>query len=118
LTRFAHCFGDLANRLRSGSFTEYGIAHCTGDEVAVVLVLQLAQALVSDGELALPERFDKLLAPCGEEDEDFSSAHDVLTADADVELLWDMSLDGVENDTSPELRYVNLHPRDWFLPFG
>ena len=30
-----------------------------------------------------------------------TTAHDVLTADADVELLWDMSFDGIEDAPSP-----------------
>src|SRR4051794_2621802 len=118
MIRFSQCFEDLAERLKTGAFTDYGIAQCTGDEVAVVLVLQLADCLVKDGELALPDKFDEFLPGCGERDEDFSGAHDVLTADADVELLWDMSMDGIENDTSTEMRFVNLHPRDWFLPFA
>lgn len=118
LTRFARCFKDVADRLQAGMFSDHGVAHCTGDEVAVFFTLRLAADLVEDGELPLPPNFDELLPPCGRHDRDFSFAHDVLTADADVEVLWDLSLDGIENDRTSPMRYVNLHPRDWFLPFA
>lgn len=111
LARFARCFGDVADRLQTGRFADHGVTNCTGDEVAVVILLQFAAGLVGDGELLLPENFDELLPPCGDDDEDFSHARDFLTADADVELLWDMSMDGIENESPTEMRFVNLHPQ-------
>ena len=118
LDRFAYCFKDIAERLAAGRFSDTGVTNCTGDEVAVWLTIALARDLVSDGELALPADFDDRLPPCGEGDEDFDLVSDVLAADDDVTRLWDPASDGIEDEDSPETRFVNLHPRRWFLPFN
>src|SRR5262245_49402751 len=49
LTRFAQCFSDVASRLARAEFSDYGVAACTGDEVAALMVVELARALLSDG---------------------------------------------------------------------
>lgn len=117
LTRFAQSFGDIAQRLRAGTFTDYGVTTCTGDEVAVLLTIELAADLVADGEVYLPADFDMVMPSCGDDDTDFDLAADVLSADDDVRVLWDPAQDGVELDPQNLRRYVNLHPRDWLLPF-
>jgi hypothetical protein len=53
-----------------------------------------------------------------DEDADFGMFHELMTEDVDIELLWDMSLDGVEGASPPDIRRpVNLEFNRWFLPF-
>jgi hypothetical protein len=117
LARFAQCFGDIASRLRSGQFGDYGITNCTGDEVAVSITLTYARDLVADGEIYTPPQFNELLPSCGDDDIDFDLASCMVSADDDVEALWDPARDGIEIDPDSTNRYVNLHPLRWFLPF-
>lgn len=45
---------------------------------------------------------------------------DLLFVDHDVLLLFEPSLDGIEGEEASLgawVEMVNLHPRDWFLPF-
>ena len=116
LTRFVSCFETLAIRLGAGLATEQ-LAWCTAEEMALHMVIDVAEASVDYGMVptlrGLPRR--------GEEDTDFDWAREVLFRDHDVLMLFNVSLDGIEDDSS-ELaeyyRFANLHPRDWFLPFA
>ena len=116
LTRFVSCFETLAVRLGAGLATEQ-LAWCTAEEMALHMVIDVAEASVDYGMVptlrGLPRR--------GEEDTDFDWAREVLFRDHDVLMLFNVSLDGIEDDSS-ELaeyyRFANLHPRDWFLPFA
>ncbi len=54
-------------------------------------------------------------------DDDFEWARDVLFRDHDVLLLFDPTLDGVddpESELHQRFRFANLHPSRWFLPFA
>ena len=45
----------------------------------------------------------------------------MLFRDHDVLMLFNASLDGIEDDSneiSDEFRFANLHPRDWFVTFS
>ena len=56
-----------------------------------------------------------------ERDDDSDLARELLFPDDDVLLLFDASLDGIEDPQSQlaEHRlFANLHPRVWFLPFA
>ena len=118
LTRFARCFDDLAQRIAYPGGAEV-LTACTGDEVALDHVLELARGAYLDGtELdMIGELFDKLpVSP--ELDDDFDFYADVLFLDRDFELLWQPELDGIEGDEPAEaLCLVNLKPDRWFLPF-
>jgi hypothetical protein len=69
-----------------------------------------------DDAAVVPPNFDSY--PLNEEDADVDWWREVLLQDLDVLMLFDPSLDGVEDsDVSRELRLINLHPTQWFLPF-
>ena len=119
LARFADCFDTIVDRLASGDVTYPGIAKCTGEEMAVHLTIDLAEAFVHDGELD-DDAFARALPSAGAHDHDFEGARDALLPDHDVLALFDPSLDGIEDSDAPEnvqYRLVNLHPRRWFEPF-
>jgi len=53
-------------------------------------------------------------------DFDWSAASDLLFQDHDVLMLFDDSLDGIEDggsDVNQAMGMVNLAPLDWFTPF-
>ena len=56
----------------------------------------------------------------GENDVDFDRARDMLFRDHDVRLLYNASMDGIENDADyiAQRGIAYIHPRDWFRPFG
>ena len=84
--------------------------------MALHLVIDSAEAGVSDDAIPL----DDSLPADPERDRDFEWAREVLFRDHDVLLLFNPSLDGIEdNDSDLSLRHMfaNLHPRRWFLPF-
>ncbi|MEX2548446.1 MAG: hypothetical protein WD830_11780 [Chloroflexota bacterium] len=119
LERFIDCFEAVADRLGAGEVTYPGLAKCTGEEMALHLVIELAEAFTNDGVFAddlMAHRLPALGAP----DSDFEAARDSLLPDHDVLALFDLALDGIEDSDAPEnaqYRTVNLHPRKWFDPF-
>jgi hypothetical protein len=116
LARFVSCFETLAVRLGTGLVSEQ-LASCTAEEMALHMVIDCAEASVAEGTAPTPQRLPRR----GAEDTDFDWAREVLFRDHDVLMLFNVSLDGIEDDTS-ELaeyyRFANLHPRDWFIPFA
>ncbi len=85
--------------------------------MALHLVIDCAEGLAK-GEI---EVMDQSLPDDPDRDTDFESTREVLFRDHDVLLLFNTSLDGIE-DTDSEVsgyyRFANLHPRRWFLPFA
>lgn len=116
LARFVSCFEALAVRLGAGLASEQ-LASCTAEEMALHMVIDFAEASVADGMASIPQKLPRR----GAADTDFEWAREVLFRDHDVLMLFNASLDGIEDDSS-ELaeyyRFANLHPRDWFLPFA
>lgn len=116
LARFVSCFETLAVRLGAGLASEQ-LASCTAEEMALHMVIDFAEASVADDMAPIPQKLPRR----GAADTDFEWAREVLFRDHDVLMLFDASLDGIEDD-SGELaeyyRFANLHPRDWFLPFA
>ena len=47
------------------------------------------------------------------------TTYEYLGQDHDVEMLWDMALDGIESDESATelLSLAHLHPSEWFVTF-
>ena len=108
---FAARFEVLAQRIGAGLQEPTDIATCTADEVALHMVVDRAEELEDEGFFhggwidALEQQ----------DDDDFVSAKDMLFMDFDVLLLFDPSLDGVEDPDSEGYqveRFENLHPRD------
>jgi hypothetical protein len=116
MRRFVSRFDALAARLARGGFASEQLASCTAEEMALHLVIELAEGFVADGVSPTHEH----VPAHGEDDTDFELAREMLFRDHDVLLLFNASLDGIEdesNDLQGELRFANLHPNDWFVTF-
>lgn len=119
LERFTECFESLAGRLAAGE-GDPDLATCTGEEMALHLVINWAESLSRDGMLD-DDPAAEVPAAQGAQDFDFNLAREVLFRDHDVLALFDPNLDGIEDPDDPVNRQhtlVNLHPREWFIPFG
>jgi hypothetical protein len=117
MERFVHCFDDIAARLGDGRSDPIRLTTCTGEEMALHVVIDHAEDWSNDGVRSTPES----LPEDSERDDDFESARDVLFRDHDVLLLFDPALDGVddpESELDQRFRFANLHPSRWFLPFA
>jgi len=80
-------------------------------------VIDLAEDFAADGMFPIQDH----LPAHGEADTDFESGREVLFCDHDVLMLFNASLDGIEDDSnqiSEDFRFANLHPRDWFVTFS
>jgi hypothetical protein len=116
LARFVSCFGALAVRLGAGLASEQ-LASCTADEMALHMVIDLAEGFAADGITAIGGRLPRR----GRADTDFDWAREVLFRDHDVLMLFDVALDGIEDESgelTDQYRFANLHPRDWFTTFA
>lgn len=117
MTRFTRCFATIAERIGKADREPHLLASSTAEEMALHLVIDFAQTAVDDGGMPM----DDSLPSDVERDCDFEWAREVLFRDHDVLLLFDDSLDGiddVESDVSTHYRFANLHPHKWFLPFA
>lgn len=77
---------------------------CTAEELALNAILRRAEAVLEFNE---------------EEPADFSLVEDDAFEDMDFQMLFDLSLDGIEDSPSGKyLRMVNLKLKEWFLPFN
>lgn len=116
--RFVACLDALESRLAAGGFVPERVACCTGEEMALHLIVGMAEALIeSDGVDDL--EWMKSLPPL-RADDDPEWARTVLFRDHDVLWLFEASLDGVEAADSDESVYYGLahmHPREWFDRF-
>jgi hypothetical protein len=114
---FAARFEVIADRLAAGLAELTDITTCTADEVALHMIIDRAEELEDEGSFG-SALFSGL--PRRDRDDDFFGLKDALLRDLDVLLLFDLSLDGVEDPTSEAYqleRFENLHPRDWFNTF-
>src|SRR5207302_1411777 len=111
LERFIDGFDRLAERLGSGNSD--CLAHCTAEELALHLTIGSAEAYVADG--VAPSAWVDHLPDHGCDDEAFDWMRQVLFEDHDVLMLFNPSLDGV--DESQVIAAAYLHPREWFRPF-
>jgi len=116
IAAFAARFEVLAQRIAAGLQETTDITTCTADEVALHMVIDRAEELEDEG-LFCGGWIDALEQQA---DDDFLGAEDMLFRDFDVLLLFDPSLDGVEDPDSEAYQaegFENLHPRDWFKTF-
>ena len=117
MASFARCFPVLASRLAVGHKNLSHLASCTGEEMALHLVIEAAEIGVSDGSLAM----DQSLPPDEDRDQDFDWVREVLFRDHDVLWLFEDSLDGIDDpdsELSKQYGLANLHPNRWFVPFA
>ncbi|MGH9158321.1 MAG: hypothetical protein ACRD1K_21350 [Acidimicrobiales bacterium] len=121
LDRFIDCFEAIAGKLATAEIHTDGLASCTGEEMALHLVIDLAEAHLADGVLDSDLPGVAALPDHGPKDADFDSMRTNLFKDNDVLMLYDPLMDGIE-DPEDEIgqleRVINLHPRDWFTPFS
>lgn len=117
--QFVDCFDVLADRIAVGQIAQDEITNCTGEEMALHLVIDVAEREFDSGFDSDAEALDQLPGH-GAADIAFERARDVLLQDDDVLMLYDASLDGIDdpdNEIAAVYRVVNLHPTQWFLPF-
>jgi len=112
IDQFAACFDRLADRVAAGDADTSILSHCTGEELALHMIIDLAEEDLAEGTLD-PREVPHLPEHDGP-DSDFDWMREVLFEDHDVLMLYNPSLDGIED---PVLDTANLHPRDWFTPF-
>lgn len=121
LDRFTDGFDHLAAKIAIGEGDREGLAACTGEEFALHLVIDLAEAQLADGIIGTGIDTAKALPDHGQADSDFEAMRDLLFTDHDVLILFDPSMDGAE-EPDGELdriaRFANLQPKDWFEPFA
>lgn len=107
LERFIASFINVAERIERGEADEEHLTNCTGEEMAVHLIIDRATAEFESGIEPSGDEID-LLPDHGEADEDFERMRDLLLRDGDVLLLFNASLDGIE-DPDGELAQVGPH---------
>ncbi|WP_328843014.1 hypothetical protein [Streptomyces sp. NBC_00258] len=111
----ARAFDDLAADLPSEADVE---PRSTGEEMALHLGIARAAELTRNRPRFVREAVEDL--PEDARDFDWSAASDLLFQDHDVLMLFDDSLDGIEDGGSvvnQAMGMVNLAPLDWFTPF-
>ncbi len=113
--QMARCFDDLAADLAKNGTVRPG---CTGEEMALHLGIDRARALTRNRPRLVAEAVEGL----GEDRRDFDWdwCSTVLFEDHDVLMLFDASLDGIEdsgNEINQALGLANLAAADWFDPF-
>jgi hypothetical protein len=120
LERFTQCFDRIAETFATGCLPA---PECTGDEMALHLVLSWAAGHVAghpDENAAWRLGTGEFASlPTSADDGDFSLLLDCLFEDHDVLMLFDARLGGIEGDDGAieSMGLCNLHPRQWFLPF-
>ncbi|MCP9956093.1 hypothetical protein [Streptomyces sudanensis] len=113
--QMARCFDDLAAELAE---THAVRPLCTGEEMALHLGIDRAKSLTRNRPRLVAETVEGLSEDRRDFDWDWCS--DVLFEDHDVLMLFDASLDGIEdsgNDINQALGLANLAAADWFVPF-
>lgn len=113
--QMARCFDDLAAELAETGTVRPG---CTGEEMALHLGIDRAKSLTRNRPRLVAETVEGL----GEDRRDFDWdwCSTVLFEDHDVLMLFDASLDGIEdsgNEINQSLGLANLAAADWFVPF-
>lgn len=111
----ARAFDDPAADCASNAEVE---PRSTGEEMALHLGIACAQDLTRNRPRLLRDTVADL--PEDRADFDWSACSDSLFQDHDVLMLFDHSLDGIEDaegDIHQSLGMVNLAPQDWFAAF-
>ncbi|MGW0538252.1 hypothetical protein [Streptomyces sp. NPDC003032] len=113
--QMARCFDDLAAELAETGAVRPG---CTGEEMALQLGIDRAKSLTRNRPRLVAETVEGL----GEDRRDFDWdwCSSVLFEDRDVLMLFDASLDGIEdsgNEIDQALGVANPAAAQWFVPF-
>ncbi|GHE51143.1 hypothetical protein [Streptomyces capitiformicae] len=111
----ARTFDDLAADLSSEAEFE---PRCTGEEMALHLGIARARHLTHNQPRRVRDSVENL--PEHRRDFDWEACSDLLFQDHDVLMLFDNSLDGIEDgdsQVSQALGVINLAAQDWFDAF-
>lgn len=113
--QMARCFDDLAADLAETGTVR---PRCTGEEMALHLGIDRARSLTRNR----PRLVAQTVAGLDEDPQDFDWdwCSTVLFEDHDVLMLFDASLDGIEdsgNEINQALGLANLAAAQWFAPF-
>jgi hypothetical protein len=111
----ARSFDDLTGDLEAGNWPS---PTCPAEEMALHLMLQMAQAAVADGWGPDPDKLAGL--PEHPDDFDWNMALEVLFQDHDILEMFDERRDGIEDPDSTENRAQGIgdyRPKAWFRPF-
>ncbi|WP_433294311.1 hypothetical protein ACQP2F_32780 [Actinoplanes sp. CA-030573] len=112
----ARAFDDLTADLAAGHLPS---PTCPGEEMALHLMLQSAQAAIADGWGPPPELLSSLPEVAG--DYDWDLAEEVLLQDDDILSLFDVQMDGIEDPESEANRTAGMgdyRPAAWFRTFN
>jgi len=104
LRRFLICAARVADRL--AAWDEEPIPACTAECLALRAIVDRAKAVL---QMGAEEQGD-------EADDDFEEFEEAAFPDMDVELLFDLSLDGIEDTEVAEYMGMALRPSEWFEP--
>lgn len=102
----ARCFNDLATETSGAADPD---PRCTGEEMALHLIMQRARGMATDPSDPRTDLTDGL--PEHNSDSDWDGPLEFLFQDHDVLMLFD-------EDIEPGLGAVNLDPAQWFTPFA
>ena len=103
----------LVARLGKGEFPH---PNCTGEEMALHKIIEMAQELYTDGDEAIMDTLEGL--PKSTKDENFDMVSDLVFEDHDVLMLYDMADAVLSNGPMQHMMdFANLHPDEWFKPF-
>jgi hypothetical protein len=111
----ARAFDDLTDDLHAG---HHPSPTCPGEEMALHLMLQMAEAAITDGWGVTPDDLDHL--PEHSDDFAWDLALDVLLQDNDILNLFDERMDGIEDPDTDDNRTSGMgdyRPAAWFRPF-
>ncbi|MGW6259940.1 hypothetical protein [Streptomyces sp. NPDC055085] len=114
-SQMARAFDDLAADCTSGIEVQ---PRCTGEEMALHLGIARAQALTINRPRLVQDTVAGLAAERG--DFDWDACSGVLFEDHDVLMLFDDSLDGIEDAAGAvhqAMGMINLAPLDWYTAF-
>ena len=103
----------LVARLEKGQFPR---PNCTGEEMALHKIMEMAEALYSDGDEGVMETLEGL--PKSTIDEDFDLVLDLAFEDGDVLMLYGTPGSVPSNGFTDYLTdFAGLGPDKWFQPF-
>jgi len=117
LQQFTNCFTNLTHAIAAGEPADGTYSTCTGEDIALHLVIEYVAAAVTDDVLQLPDELDDTYPLYPELDDDYDYLRDLLLADADVLVLYNPANAGIETQRDPLNHYLNIHPNNWFNTF-
>jgi hypothetical protein len=110
----------FALEIESGRAHEH-TARCSADEVNLHLALRSLDMMSTEDLLEVPDALALGVPDLADGWQGHvSMGYDYLLRDVDIEMLWNPSLDGIENDEAFLKQYgvAPMHPEQWFNFFN